>query len=290
LLLACCLAGCKSFAPTKFAEEAALNPAAVSTQPLDTTHAAPSNFRDWEPDQAVLPYAELRGDKVEVHNVRHCLYPSAGHYAVRHYDKTYDLRRLDSVDFIVVPFDWMPHLAHTMLSFGFQGKEYLAVSIEVRKEKGEQYSPWQGMLGQYELMYVLGDERDLVALRTNHRRDDVYLYRAKATPDQVRALFLDIVQRVNKLREEPEFYHTITNNCTTNIAQHVNQLSPSRIPYDPRLLLSGQSDRLAYDLGLLDTTLPFAEARRRAKINELAERYADRSDFSRQIRSTAMTR
>jgi hypothetical protein len=279
----CILPGCKSFAPAKLAE-ASLNPAKLATEPLDASHAAPSNFRDWEPDQAVLPYAEISGDEVKVYNIRHCLYLDEKQYAARYYHQTYDLRKLDSVDLFVVPFRGTPSLAHTMLSFGFQGEEYLAISVEVRKEKGETYSPWLGMLGQYELTYVVGDERDLVGLRVNHRKDDVYLYRAKATPEQARSLFLDVMQRVNKLHEEPEFYHTITNNCTTNIAQHVNRLSPSRIPYDPRLLLSGYSDQLAYELGLLDTKLPFKEARRRAEVSDLVRKNADHVDFSARIR------
>jgi hypothetical protein len=178
----------------------------------------------------------------------------------------------------------MPALAHTMLSFGFAGDEYVAVSAEIRKEVGESYDPLKGLLGQYELMYVVGDERDLIALRSNYREDDVYLYRTKATPEQAKALFLDVFQRVNKLKNEPEFYHTVTNNCTTNIAQHVNHLSPSRVPMGLRLLLSGKSDRLAYDLGLIDTTQPFEVAKQQARITEVARANGERADFSQQIR------
>jgi hypothetical protein len=149
---------------------------------------------------------------------------------------------------------------------------------------GESYDAIKGLLGQYELIYVLGDERDLVALRSNYRLDEVYLYRTKATPAQAKALLLDVLQRANKLKNEPEFYHTITNNCTTNIAGHVNNLSDSRVPLGLRLLLSGKSDRLAYDLGLLDTTLPFEVAREQARITEVARANGDRADFSQQIR------
>jgi len=244
----------------------------------------PSNFRDWSPDQAVLPYAEIEGGVVHVHNVRNCTYFDQDTYVLGYYDKTYDTNALRTVDFIMVPFKDIPSVAHTMLSFGFDGGDYLALSVEIRREQGEKYDYLRGMLDQYELMYVLGDERDLVKLRTNYRGDDVYVYRARATPEQTRKLFLDVIARVNKLAVEPEFYNILTNNCTTNIAQHINHLAPGKVPLDYRVLLPGYSDKLAYDLGLLDTALPFPEARQRANVSEVARRNGDSPDFSAVIR------
>jgi hypothetical protein len=145
---------------------------------------------------------------------------SENDYIVRHYDKTFDLNRLDSVDFLVVPFKEAPNLAHTMLSFGFGGNDYLVVSVEARMEEGQSYSPVKGLMRQYELMYVVADERDVIPLRTKHRDVDVYLYRTRATPEQARMLLVDMMARVNKLAFEPEFYDTFTNNCTTNIVPH----------------------------------------------------------------------
>jgi len=244
----------------------------------------PSNYRDWSPDQAALPYAEFEGSRVLVHNIRNCAYLTDASYVVNHYDKEFDLNRIESVDFIVVPFRGVPALAHTMLSFGFRDGDYVAVSVEIRKQRGDQYSIVGGMLRQYELMYVVGDERDLIKLRTNYRKDDVYLYHARATPDQARALFVDVIERVNQLAAEPEKYDLFTNNCTTNIRQHINDLAPNKVPYGVEVLLPGRSDRLAYDLGLLDTDLPFEEAKRRARINDLAERCGESPDFSTLIR------
>jgi hypothetical protein len=171
-----------------------------------------------------------------------------------------------------------------MLSFGFDDGEYLAASVEVRREKGEKYAFLNGIRQKYEIMYVLGDERDLVNLRTNYRKADVYLYRGRATREQVRDLFVDVMKRTNKLAVEPEFYNTFTNNCTTNIVRHINRLAPNRVPYSIHVLLPGLSDRLAYDLGLIDTSVPFEEAKRQAKINYLAEVYRDDPDFSQRIR------
>ena len=245
---------------------------------------APSNHRQWVPSLAVLPHAEFHGNHVTIRNIRHCEYLSEQDYIVRHYDKTFDLDRVQSVDFWVVPFQAVPSLAHTMLSFGFGDQGYLAVSVEARLEEGESYSPIRGAMRQYELMYVLADERDVIPLRTNHRESDVYLYRTRATPAQARVLLLDVLARVNKLAVEPEFYDTFTNNCTTNIVQHINRVYPSRIPMRIGVLLPGYADRLAYDLGLLDSEEPFERVRQRALVNVAANRYANSPEFSRKIR------
>ncbi len=244
----------------------------------------PSNDRDWSPDLAVLPYADIGDDYVIVRNIRNCAYASDADFAVNYYDKRFDLPQIRNVDFIIVPFKETPSLAHTMLSFGFADGERVVVSAEARLEQGETYSPVLGELRQYELMYVVADERDAILRRTKHRDVDVYVYRTIASPEQSRELFMDVMQRVNELAEVPEFYDTLSNNCTTNIVRHLNHLRPGRIPYDVRVLLPGFSDGLAYELGLLDTSLPFEEARRRARVTDIANQSADATDFSARIR------
>ncbi len=249
-----------------------------------TRVVTPSNHRNWLPSLAVLPYAEFHNGQVTVRNIRHCEYLTEEDYIVRHYDKTFDLDRLEAVDFMVVPFAEMPSLAHTMLSFGFGEQGYLAVSVEARLQEGQSYSPIRGMLRQYEIMYVLADERDVIPLRTQHRQADVYVYRTRANREQARMLLLDVLARVNQLAVEPEFYDTLTNNCTTNIVQHVNRVFPSRVPMHIGVLLPGYADRLAYDLGLLEGTETFRQLRERAHVNEAANRYARAPDFSERIR------
>lgn len=243
----------------------------------------PSNNRDWAVDQAVLPSAEIRPPYVTIHDIRNFSYQSTDRYTPAYYDRTFDLRKLDSVWFVVEPFG-QPGAAHTFVSFGFGGNEFVAISIEIRKEKGESFSALKGLLRQYELMYVIGDERDLIRLRTNYRRDPVYLYRIQATPEKIEEMFLSMLARANALREHPEFYNTLTNTCTTNLVRHVNAIANDRVPYDPAVLLPSSSDRLAYDLGLIDHTFTFAETRKRAWINEKAESAADDADFSQKIR------
>jgi hypothetical protein len=244
----------------------------------------PSNDRTWSADQALLPQAVIDGDRVTIRHVRNFTYRSTADYDVRYEDRVVDLARLDSVWFVVEPFGPREGPAHTFLSFGFGPDAYLAISVEIRKEKGESFSPLMGLLRRYEVMYVIGDERDLVGLRANHRKDDVYLYPIRTTPEKMRELFLGMLDRANRLAAEPEFYNTLTNTCTTNIVRHVNAIAPGRVPFRLAILLPGYSDRLAYELGLIDTNLPFAEAKERFRINEKARRHADAPDFSRRIR------
>lgn len=245
----------------------------------------PSNDRDWTADNAVLPWAEVRGDSVRVHNVRNALHLGPDSVVVRHEDRAYDLRELVRAWYLVEPFekDWRGP-AHTLASFEFANGEFLAVSVEVRKEKGETYSLLKGLLKRFEITYVVADERDAIGVRTNVRKDDVYLYPIRAPREKVRAMLLDMLARANELREEPEFYNTLTNTCTTNLAEHVNRVTPRRVPLSWRVALPGYSDRLAYDLGLIDTGLPFDAARERFFITDKAQRSADAPDFSARIR------
>ncbi len=254
-----------------------LNPDLVKT-------VRPSNDRDWTPNQALLPYAELHGDQITIHNIRNSTYRTATDYDVAHYDKTFNLAELSSVDFVVVPFNDIPGVAHTMLSFGFADRDYLGVSVEIRKEKGEAYDPIKGFFRQYEVMYVVGDERDLIQRNTIHYLCDVYVYRTRATPQQARELFLDVMGRANKLYREPEFYHTLTNNCTTNIRNHVNRVFPNRVPYDYRVLLPAYSDQFAYELGLLAGDASFEQTRQQARVSYQAYLYRDDPEFSVKIR------
>jgi hypothetical protein len=243
----------------------------------------PSNQRDWSPDQAILPTAEIHGPLVTIRNIRNFRYEATDRYTPGYYDKTFDLRELDSAWFFVEPFG-RSGAAHTFVSFGFRDRDFVAISVEIRKEKGESFSPVNGLLRRYEIMYVIGDERDLVKLRTNYRNDPVHLYRIRTTPERTRAMFLAMIGRANRLHDQPEFYNTLTNTCTTNLVRHVNEITPRRIPFRASVLLPATSDQLAYELGLIDTTLPFAEAQRRALINPSARRYADDPEFSRRIR------
>lgn len=244
----------------------------------------PSNSRDWSADQERLPYAEFQGDRVTVRNIRNFSYESRDVYSPGYYDRTYDLRQLESVDYIVEPLASIA-AAHTFLSFGFSNGSHLAISIEIRKEKGEEFKPLRGLFREYELMYVIVDERDTLAVRAIHRDNPVYIYPARVTSDQGRALLTDMLKRANSLLETPEFYNTLTNTCATNIVDHINALSPDSIGFDWRILLPLDSDELAQDLGYIDSSVTIDELRRRYFASDLIKKYIGDPAFSEKIRS-----
>ncbi len=244
----------------------------------------PSNDRAWSLDQKILPTATIEGDRVAVRAIRNFSYRSESDYEAAYYDAEFDLNELETVWFGVEPFGEFEGAAHTFLSFGFKGDRYVAVSVEIRKEAGEEFTVMGGLFKQYELMYVIGDERDLIGLRANIRRDPVYLFPAKSDATGRRKLFLSVMKRANALAERPEFYNTLFNNCTTAIARHVNELIRKPIPWGLGIVFPGYSGELAYRLDLLDTELPFDQASRRFLINERAARHADSPDFSVRIR------
>ena len=246
----------------------------------------PSNDRDWQPDVALLPFATFDGEMVTIHNIRNFDYRSETDFTPHYYDKTFDMRELDSADLIAVY--WMGDaIAHIMVSFGFAERDFVTVSIETRKEIGETYDTIKGFFRQYELIYIVGDERDLIRLRTNYRKDppeDVYLFRTNTPRENVRRLFLSYFQKINELREQPSFYNTLTTNCTTNVLMHT-KANPGNHAYSWKILLSGYAPLYTYERGRLDTSLPFEELKRRSHINAAAHAADQAADFSQQIRA-----
>lgn len=242
----------------------------------------PSNTRDWQPDLAVLPYADITGSQVTIHNIRNCDYRTETDFDVRHYDKAFDLNQLRTVDLYLVTWG-SPNIAHTMISFGFTNGDYVCFSIETRKEKGEDYSALKGFFRQFELAYIIADERDLVRLRTNYRQgEEACLYRLQVTTEQGRKLFLDYLHRANELRDRAEWYNALTDNCTTGI--RAQRAAADRAPWDWRMLVNGHLDELLYERGTIATNLPFAELKKVSNINPKAKAAGQAADFSQQIR------
>ena len=244
-----------------------------------------SNDRDWRVEQSRLGWCEVEGSHYTLRNIRNHQYVTEDQFVPSWYDRQIDLSQIQSVDYVVVPFESHPSLAHTMLSFGIDDGSYLSISAEVRKERGEDYSVVKGLGREYELMYVLGDERDLVRLRAIHREDDVYIFPTIATPQQSQQLFAHMIDRTNRLAAHPEFYNTLTNNCTTNIRRHINELKPDRVANAWQVLLPGHSDRYAYELGLLDQRIPFEDLKRVSHVSQLANEFAASPNFSARIRT-----
>ncbi len=244
---------------------------------------APSNQRDWQPDVAALPFAEIQGDRVVVHNVRNADYRSETDFTVQLEDRELDLSRLRSLDLFLIYWG-SPAIAHTIMSWGFEGDQYLAISIETRKEQGESYSALRGFFRNYELFYVVADERDVVRLRSNFRGEDVYVYRLDAPPEGARLLLLGYLEAINRLHERPQWYNALTDNCTTTI-QHLARPYERRSWWSWKLFLNGYLDELAYEIGALDQSMPFAALKAQSHINERARAAGDDPRFSVLIRA-----
>ena len=246
----------------------------------------PSNERVWTPEQARLPHVVFLGDTaVRIGNVRDFLWRSDSSSTPGWEDRVYDLRRLNRVYFVLSPFAraWRGP-AHTFLSFEFDDSSTVAVSVEARRETGEQYSALQGILRRFEIMVVVGEERDLIGLRAAVWGDPVYLYPLRATRDSTRLLFMRMLRRAQQLETRPEFYNTLTSNCATNLVDAVNAFAPHHIRSSFELLLPGYSDALAYRLGLLDTRLPLEQARLRFRVSRHVLPTSEQRDFSIRIR------
>src|SRR5579863_1425884 len=245
----------------------------------------PSNNRDWQPDVAETAWSEINGNQVVIHNLRNCDYRSEFDYTPHWETRTVDLSNLRGID-IFITYWGSPWIAHPIVSFDFGEQGHVALSIETRKEVGRTYSAIRGFFRYYELIYTISDERDVVRLRTNFRHgEDVYLFHTRATPEQARSIFLDYLARANRMRDHPEWYNALTNNCTTNIAPHVAQSRGGKaVRWDWRILLNGKGDEMMYERGDLAGNLPFAELKQSAHINAAARKADNSPDFSRRVR------
>lgn len=252
------------------------------------SYQIPSLDREWNVDQTILPTITFSGNLVKITDLRSFEYNSTTDFKALLYDENYDLKKIESLYYIIEPFSEFDWPAHTMLSFWFSDWKYLVVSAEIRKEIWESFSALKWLVNQYELVYMLWDETDFIKLRANYRKDDVIMYPIKTTKENISKLLVSMLERADKLSKTPEFYNTIFNNCTTNIYNHVNTIrklnNTEKISWSINTFLPSHSDENIYELWLIDTSLPLDEAREYYKINELSEKYADSKDYSKMIR------
>ncbi len=251
----------------------------------------PSLSRNWSPDQAVMPSIHfLDNDKVRINNIRNIHYRTTRDYDLQFYDRTINLNDVNSAWLAISPFASFG-VAHTFVSFGFKDGTYLAISIEIRRKKGTKFSAVKAFFRQFEMMYVIADERDVLKVRTNTIKATVRLFPIQTEQHRIRDVFKDMLKRADKLGKEPEFYNTIWNNCTTNIIKHARRFSDKPIPFwDFRYLLPEDIDKIAYKLNMIDTHLPYKEAREHFNITEIAQASEDAKDFSNAIRANIITR
>lgn len=234
-----------------------------------------------------MPRAVIDGDRVRLTGVRNFDYRSRSDFTVRYEEREVSLSHLIALDFYVSYFTEGP-VGHTFVSFVFDNAPPLAISIETRPEVGEGFAPVASLFKQFELIYVVGEERDVVGVRTNHRHEPVYLYRLSTSADDARRLLTIYLTRINELADQPEFYHLLTNSCTINIVRYANAAG-RRGRFDIRHLFNGLIDSYLYHSGRIEATLPFDELRRGSLINEAAQAADGAADFSQRIRLSLPT-
>lgn len=247
----------------------------------------PSHDRPWRPDVAVMPRAYIDGDHVRIEGVRDFDFRTRYDFTPRYETREFLISHVNGLD-LFISYWWPGPIAHTFVSFRFDdGTPPLCISIETRPEKGQSFAPIASMFKQFELIYVVGEERDLVGSRAAHRNEQVYLYPVRATPAGVRRLLRIYLDRINQLADHPEFYHLLSNNCTVNIFRYA-RAAGSNGGFSPRELLNGWVDGYLYEAGLLDRSRPFSELRRQSRITDVAKAAAnagaDPADFSHRIR------
>ncbi|MBV8706715.1 MAG: DUF4105 domain-containing protein [Acidobacteriaceae bacterium] len=248
---------------------------------------SPSNNRNWQPDVAKLPWGEVRGDQVTLHNIRNCDYVTETDYTPHWESMTVDVSQIKGVDLFLIHWG-SPWIAHAIVSFEITNGKYLALSIKARKTVGQTYSAIRGFFRQYNLIYLLAEERDVIRVRTTFRKgEDVYLYRTKTTPADSQQLFLAYVKWMNAIKSKPEWYNALTSNCTSGVVSYLAQAKVGGISkWDWRTLLNGRGDEMLYELGDLQIgDLPFTELKKQAFINPVARKADDAPDFSQRIRA-----
>lgn len=246
-----------------------------------------SNQRNWKPDAAKQAYGIIEGDNLTLHHVRNARYPAPGEpYEISWETRHYDLSKLKRLWFLVESFSDLNVIAHTFISFEFSDGEFLAVSVEAKPEFNESYSIVKGLLRHFELSYQFGDERDFIARRTLYQKHEVYLYPLITPPHEIRSTLERMVETANSLRETPRFYNSITDNCTSVLRKHANEVRPGSFgAFAIAQVLPGLSGQMLYKKGWIDTDVTLESLRRAYAIKERAETCGVNADFSSCIRA-----
>lgn len=244
----------------------------------------PSNDRNWAPEVRNTPWADVHGDTVTIHNIRNFAYRTESDFEPVYETRTFNVRDLTGVDILVVYWGSKP-IAHIMVSFGFNNRDFIAFSIETRKEVGESYSTLDGFFRNYELTYIVADERDLIGVRTNHRvpEEEVYILRTQIALENAEKLFREYIRRINALHQEPTFYNTLTTNCTTQVLDRIKAFGLS-VQYTWKILLSGYVPEYLYEADVLMPDMPLDGIMAKSLVNERAKRFAKDPNFSVLIR------
>jgi hypothetical protein len=240
--------------------------------------------RDWQPDVAETAWTERDGNKITIHNLRNFDYEAGQPAKPRWETKVVDLSQLQGVD-LFINFWGSTLICHPIVSFQFGPADHVAISVETRMAQGQTYSTIRGFFKQFELIYIVADERDVIRVRTNYRHEQLYLYRTRVEPERAQRLFLSYLRSVNAIHVRPQFYNALTDNCTTNVRMHTAATAAKPAPWDWRILLNGTVDELVYQDGGFVSRLPFAELKPMSLIDAKAQAADQAPDFSERIRS-----
>lgn len=231
---------------------------------------SPSLNRNWTEDVAILPEIIIDKKQIHIKNFRNFSYKSKNDFSKTYEDRSYNLEDIEGTDFIISYWDSHRYIGHTFVSFRFKNQAPLSISVEVRKEKGEKYHPVKGLFKQYELIYVVGDERDLISLRTNHRAEETFLYPLNLDQSQSKIFLLSLLKGAQKVRKTPSFYHSLHQNCTTTLVNHINDVPNFKVEVTLDLVLNGLSDYAVYKMEGVPNDLEFAVLKRCCYISKLA--------------------
>lgn len=222
--------------------------------------------RDWNPEVAKILSYEKQGDLVTLHNVRNFTWHSDGSYTEQWDTRSFDLNQITGVN--IITSYWMgPQIAHTLVSFDFANTAPLTFSIEIRKEKNEEFSAIGGSFRKYELSLIASDEHDIVYTRSNIRHEQVYFFPIRLGQSESKALFAEYLRKADELAEHPKWYNTLTSNCTTLVFDMVQAISQEQWPTDYRILASGYLPNYLYDLGAISPQWDMKTWYQKAHIN-----------------------
>jgi hypothetical protein len=227
----------------------------------------PSHDREWETGQEKLPHIIFDGNAFTIENLRDFTWIGPFEAKENYTKDSFEISNIQSVDVIISHFSDLEGLAHIFLSFGFTDGRHVSISLESRREKGEKFSPFWGLLDQFEMMYVVATDRDLIGLRTGYRNERVYIYKTKATQEEAQQLFLRLAQNINDIYDKPVMYNTLFHNCTNEITREVEAMTTLDFPITYKSILPGYFDEVLYGVGIIDNTKSFEEVRRASLVN-----------------------
>ena len=227
----------------------------------------PSHTRDWEMGHEKLPHIIFEGDKLTIENLRDFAWTDSFEAESDYITEEYLLSSLETVDVVISHFDDFEGLAHIFLSFGFADERHVSVSLETRRESDEEFSPVLGLLRQFEIIYVVGTDRDILGVRTGHRNERVYIYPTIATPEKAQELFVRLAADINAIYDKPVFYNTLSHNCTNELTREVEAMSDYSFPLTYKSVLPGYFDEILYDMELIATSTSFEKVKQAALVN-----------------------